>query len=376
MYYFDHSATTPLHPKVKELMDVVGELHFGNPSSVHASGQKAKTLIESARRQMAKAIGCSSNEIIFTGGGTEANNLVLWNLIHQKKKHVITSVIEHPAVLTVLDNLEKFGVTYTAVGVDETGMVNPDDVQNAITEKTGLISIMLANNEMGTLQPIAEIAAIANKYKIIMHTDAVQTLGKIPVNSKELGVDCMSFSAHKFYGPKGVGALFIKKDLKLKPLIIGGNQERRMRAGTENTSGIAGLGLAAELATNNLHKTQSHLISLTHAFKAQITHIYPEVIFNGHPEKQLPGLVNVSFPGFRNDLLMIHLDRQGIAVSSGSACSSGDIKPSRILSSMGITDDINNSTLRISFGIDNSLQDMEYLIKCFKSTFERIRSAV
>ena len=376
MYYFDHSATTPLHPKVKELMDVVGELHFGNPSSVHASGQKAKTLIETSRGQMAKAIGCNSNEIIFTGGGTEANNLVLWNLIHQKKKHVITSDIEHPAVLTVLDSLVEFGVTYTAVGVDETGMVNPDDVQNAITEKTGLISIMLANNEMGTLQPIAEIAAIANKYKIIMHTDAVQTLGKIPVNSKELGVDCMSFSAHKFYGPKGVGALFIKKDLKLKPLIIGGNQERRMRAGTENTSGIAGLGLAAELATNNLHKTQSHLISLTHAFKAQITHICPEVIFNGHPEKQLPGLVNVSFPGFRNDLLMIHLDRQGIAVSSGSACSSGDIKPSRILSSMGITDDINNSTLRISFGIDNSLQDMEYLIKCFKSTFKRIRSAV
>ena len=375
MYYFDHSATTPLHPKVKELMGEVGEHHFGNPSSVHVSGQKAKTLIESARRQMAKAIGCSSNEIIFTGGGTEANNLVLWNLIHQKKKHVITSVIEHPAVLNVLDNLEEFGVTYTAVGVDKTGMVNPDDVQNAITEKTSLMSVMLANNEMGTLQPIAEIAAIANKYKIIMHTDAVQTLGKIPVNSKELGADCMSFSAHKFYGPKGVGALFIKKDLKLKPLIIGGNQERRMRAGTENTSGISGLGLAAELATNNLHKTQSHLISLTHAFKAQITHIYPEVIFNGHPEKQLPGLVNVSFPRFRNDLLMIHLDRQGIAVSSGSACSSGDIKPSRILSSMGITDDINNSTLRISFGIDNSLQDMEYLIKCFKSTFERIRSA-
>ena len=375
MYYFDHSATTPLHPNVKELMDEVGEHHFGNPSSVHVSGQKAKTFIESARRQMAKAIGCSSNEIIFTGGGTEANNLVLWNLIHQKKKHVITSVIEHPAVLNVLDNLEEFGVTYTAVRVDKTGMVNPDDVQNAITEKTSLMSVMLANNEMGTLQPIAEIAAIANKYKIIMHTDAVQTLGKIPVNSKELGVDCMSFSAHKFYGPKGVGALFIKKDLKLKPLIIGGNQERRMRAGTENTSEIAGLGLAAELATNNLHKTQSHLISLTHEFKAQITHICPEVIFNGHPEKQLPGLINVSFPGFRNDLLMIHLDRQGVAVSSGSACSSGDIKPSQILSSMGITDDINNSTLRISFGIDNSLQDMEYLIKCFKSTFERIRSA-
>ncbi|MBC8322188.1 MAG: cysteine desulfurase [Candidatus Marinimicrobia bacterium] len=375
MYYFDHSATTPLHPKVKELMGDVGEFHFGNPSSVHASGQKAKTLIETARGQMAKAIGCNSNEVIFTGGGTEANNLVLWNLIHQKKKHVITSVIEHPAVLNVLDSLEEFGVTYSAVGVDKTGMVNPDDVQNALTEKTGLISIMLANNEMGTIQTISEIEAIAKKHDIIMHSDAVQTLGKIPVNAKELGVDCMSFSAHKFYGPKGVGVLFVRKGLKLKPLIIGGNQERRMRAGTENTPGIAGLGLAAELATKNLHNTQSHLDGLADTFKAQITHICPDVIFNGHPEKQLPGLINVSFPGFRNDLLMIHLDRQGIAVSSGSACSSGDIKPSLILSAMGIKDEINNSTLRISFGTGNSQQDVEYLTKCIKSTLERIRSA-
>ncbi len=375
MYYFDHSATTPLHPKVKELMSEVGELHFGNPSSVHASGQKAKTLIETARGQMAKAIGCNSNEVVFTGGGTEANNLVLWNLIHQMKKHVITSVIEHPAVLNVLDNLGEFGVTYTAVGVDETGMVNPNDVQNAITEKTGLITIMLANNEMGTIQPIADIVAIAKKQSIILHTDAVQSIGKIPVNAKELGVDCMSFSAHKFYGPKGVGALFVSKGLKLKPLIIGGNQERRMRAGTENTSGIAGLGLAAELAANNIHKTQTHLNELADAFKSQITYICPNAIFNGHPEKQLPGLINVSFPGFRNDLLMIHLDRHGIAVSSGSACSSGDIKPSRILSEMGIKDDINNSTLRISFGYGNTLKDVEYLTRCIKSTLERIRSA-
>ncbi len=376
MYYFDHSATTPLHPKVKKLMSEVGELHFGNPSSIHASGQKAKTLIETARGQMAKAIGCNSNEVVFTGGGTEANNLVLWNLIHQMKKHVITSVIEHPAVLNVLDNLGEFGVTYTAIGVDETGMVKPNDVQNAITEKTGLITIMLANNEMGTIQPIADIVAIAKKQSIILHTDAVQSLGKIPVNAKELGVDCMSFSAHKFYGPKGVGALFVSKGLKLKPLIIGGNQERRMRAGTENTSGIAGLGLAAELAANKIHKTQTHLNELADAFKSQITYICPNAIFNGHPEKQLPGLINVSFPGFRNDLLMIHLDRHGIAVSSGSACSSGDIKPSRILSEMGIKDDINNSTLRISFGYGNTLKDVEYLTRCIKSTLEKIRSAV
>ncbi len=375
MYYFDHSATTPLHPKVKELMGAVGEFHFGNPSSIHASGQKAKTLIETARGQMANAIGCSSNEVIFTGGGSEANNLVLWNLIHQKKKHVVTSVIEHPAVLNVLNNLEEFGVTYAAVGVDETGMVNPDDVQNAIIEKTGLISIMLANNEMGTIQPIAKIAAIAKDHGVMMHTDAVQALGKIPISAKELGVDCMSFSAHKFYGPKGVGALFIRNGLRFKPLIIGGSQERSLRAGTENTPGIAGLGLAAELAAKNIPAAQSHLDSLAITFRDQISTTCPNVIFNGHPEKHLPGLVNISFPGFRSDLLMIHLDHKGVAVSSGSACSSGDIKPSPILSAMGIEDDINNCTLRISFGTGNTMEDVEYLTESLKSSMEQIRSA-
>lgn len=375
MYYFDHSATTPLHPKVKELMDEVGGLHFGNPSSVHSSGQKAKTLIENARGQMANAIGCSSNEVIFTGGGSEANNLVLWNVIHHEKKHVITSVIEHPAVLNVLDNLEKFGVTYAAVGVDETGMVDPDDVQNAITEKTGLISIMLANNEMGTIQSIADIATIAKDHGIMMHTDAVQALGKIPISAKELGVDCMSFSAHKFYGPKGVGTLFMCKGLQFKPLIIGGSQERSLRAGTENTPGIAGLGLAAELAAKNITVTQSHLNLLANAFKDQISSCCPNVVYNGHPEKHLPGLVNISFPEFRSDLLMIHLDHKGVAVSSGSACSSGDIKPSRILSAMGIEDDINNCTLRISFGTGNTMEDVEYLTQSLKSSMEQIRSA-
>jgi cysteine desulfurase len=374
MYYFDHSATTPLHPKVKKLMGEVGDLHFGNPSSVHAIGQKAKIVIETARGQMAKAVGCNSNEIYFTSGGTEANNLVLWNLIHQNKKHVVTSVIEHPAVLKVLDNLEEFGVTYTAVGVDKNGVVNPKDTQNAITADTGLISIMLANNEMGTIQPIGKISSIAKEQGIFLHSDAVQALGKITINAKVLGVDYMSFSAHKFYGPKGVGALYIKKGLKLKPLIIGGNQERRIRAGTENTPGIAGCGLAAELALNSIQDTHSHLESLANAFKEKIKHIFPEAIFNGHPENHLPGLVNLSFPNYRSDLLMIYLDREGIAVSSGSACSSGDIKPSRILSEMGINDDINICSLRISFGSGNTFEDVEYLTSCFKTTMERIRS--
>ena len=375
MYYFDHSATTPLHPRIKEFMLNVGEFHFGNPSSIHAPGQKAKTLIETARGQMAKAIGCSSNEVIFTGGGTEANNLVLWDIIHQQKKHVVTSVIEHPAILNVLDNLEEFGVSYTAVSVDEAGVVNPEEVKNAITENTGLISIMLANNEMGAIQPVADIAAIAKKHGIIMHSDAVQALGKISINAKELSVDCMSFSAHKFYGPKGVGALFVRKGFQLKPLIIGGSQERSLRAGTENTSGIAGLGLAAELATKNITDTQFHLDLLTNAFHKQISNLFPDAIFNGHPEKRLPGLISISFPGFRSDLLMIHLDRRKIAVSSGSACSAGDIKPSRILSAMSIEDDINICTLRISFGIGNTLQDVDYLTQSLKSSLEQIRSA-
>ena len=375
MYYFDHSATTPLRPRIKEFMLNEGEFHFGNPSSIHAPGQKAKTLIETARGQMAKAIGCSSNEVIFTGGGTEANNLVLWDIIHQQKKHVVTSVIEHPAILNVLDNLEEFGVSYTAVSVDEAGVVNPEEVKNAITENTGLISIMLANNEMGAIQPVADIAAIAKKHGIIMHSDAVQALGKISINAKELSVDCMSFSAHKFYGPKGVGALFVRKGFQLKPLIIGGSQERSLRAGTENTSGIAGLGLAAELATKNITDTQFHLDSLTNAFHKQISNLFPDAIFNGHPEKRLPGLISISFPGFRSDLLMIHLDRRKIAVSSGSACSAGDIKPSRILSAMSIEDDINICTLRISFGIGNTLQDVDYLTQSLKSSLGQIRSA-
>ena len=375
MHYFDHSATTPLHPKVKKFMGEVGDFHFGNPSSVHAFGQKAKIVIETARGQMAKAVGCNSNEIFFTSGGTEANNLVLWNLIHQNKKHVVTSVIEHPAVLKVLDNLEEFGISYTAVGVDKNGGVNPNEVQNAITADTGLISIMLANNEMGTIQPIREISSIAKEQGIFLHSDAVQALGKIPINAKDLGVDYMSFSAHKFYGPKGVGALYIRKGLKLQPLIIGGSQERRVRAGTENTPGIAGCGLAAELAVNSIQDTHTHLESLAKAFKEEIKRISPDVIFNGHPKKNLPGLVNVSFPGYRSDLLMIYLDREGIAVSSGSACSSGDIKPSRILSEMEINDEINICSLRISFGTGNTLEDVDYLTTCFKSTLERIRSS-
>ncbi len=375
MHYFDHSATTPLHPQVKNLMDEVGELHFGNPSSVHSFGRKARALIETARKQMATAIGCKPQEIIFTSGGTETNNLVLWDVARSDKKHVVTSVIEHPAILKTLENLSDFGVTFTSVGVDEKGLVDPQDVENAITDETGLISIMLANNEVGTIQPITDISAIAKQHSIMLHSDAVQALGKIPINVKELGVDCMSFSAHKFYGPKGVGALFIKNGIKLKPLIYGGSQERAMRAGTENTIGVTGMGLAAELAAKNVVTSADHFHSLTETFKKQLKKILPNAVYHGHPNHHLPGLISVSFPGYRNDLLMAHLDRRGIAVSSGSACSSGDVKPSKILSAMNVDDDLNICTLRISFGLGNTLEEVTILTKAINSSLEQIRSA-
>ncbi len=375
MHYFDHSATTPLHPQVKNLMNEVGELHFGNPSSVHSLGRKARALIETARKQMTSAISCEPQEIIFTSGGTEANNQVLWNVARNDKKHVITSVIEHPAILKTLEHLSDFGVTYTAVGVNENGLVDPQDVENAITEETGLISIMLANNEVGTIQPITDISAIAKQYSIMLHSDAVQALGKIPINSKGLGVDCMSFSAHKFYGPKGVGALFIKNGLKLKPLIYGGSQERSLRAGTENTIGVSGMGLAAELAAKNVETSADHFHSLTETFKKQLNNILPNAVYHGHPNHHLPGLISVSFPDYRNDLLMAHLDRRGIAVSSGSACSSGDVKPSKILSAMNVDDDLNICTLRISFGLVNTLEEVTILTKAINSSLEQIRSA-
>ncbi|MFQ6678367.1 MAG: cysteine desulfurase family protein [Fidelibacterota bacterium] len=374
MHYFDHSATTPLNPHVKHFMDKVGELHFGNPSSIHFLGRKAKVIIETARKQMSTAIGCAPQEIIFTSGGTEANNLVLWNMIHKDKKHVVTSAIEHPAILKTLNYLSNFGVTYTAVAVDKNGLVDPQDVEKAIKDETGLISIMLANNEVGTIQPIATIAAIARSHGIIMHSDAVQALGKIPVIVNELGAGCLSFSAHKFYGPKGVGALFVENGIHLKPIIYGGSQEHNMRAGTENTVGISGLGLAAELAVNNIKSTTDHSQLLTETFKKLLYQVFPDAVYHGDPNGFLPGLISVSFPGYRNDLLLAHLDRKGIAVSSGSACSSGDVKPSKILSAMKVDDDLNISTLRISFGLGNTIDDVSILIKAINKSLEDIRS--
>ena len=371
MMYFDHSATTPIDPRVSELMAKVSSENFGNPSSIHKYGQKARAIIEKARRQVAEAIGVKSRNIIFTGGGSEANNLVLQNLLYSHKKHVITSAIEHPAILGVLKELRKLGITYTVVPVDQFGRADPESIQSAIQDDTALISIMLANNEVGTIQPISDIAKIAKKNNILFHSDAVQAPGKIAIKINDLNTDLMSFSAHKFYGPKGVGAMYIRDGIKIHPLIMGGGQEKKLRAGTENTAGIAGLGLAMELAAIELEQAHKHLQLLENYFKSEISDIYPEVIYNGHPEYHLPGLVSITFPTVTSDLMLINLDMKGIAVSSGSACSSGTVKPSDVLKEMRVSNRHNISTLRISFGKDNTVKEVDKLIRALAEILQK-----
>ena len=363
MSYFDHCATTPIHPIVIDKMESTSKTHFGNPSSLHTSGRKAKSLIESSRRIIANALKASTNEIIFTGSGTEANNSVLWSLIHEENKHVITSSIEHPAILKVLDSISPFGISYTKLPVNKFGEVNPKDLKKSIKKDTGLISIMMINNEVGTINPIKDLIKIAEEKNIPFHSDAVQALGKIPLSVKDIQADYLSFSGHKFYGPKGVGFLYKKNESKLNPLIIGGGQEGQFRAGTENISGIVGLAEAVRLAIENLDNRILHLEELESEFKAKLLSLSSNVIFNGHPEKHVPGVISASFLGKRSDILLVELDREKIEVSNGSACGSGSVKPAFVLEEMGLSENQNTSTIRISFGRSNSLEDVDTLVK-------------
>ena len=373
MLYFDHSATTPIDQDVQSLMSELNHNIYGNPSSTYDLGRKAKHVMEIARRQFADSINCEPKEVIFTGGGSEANNIILWNVIHQKRKHVITSSIEHPAVLLVLKELEKLGVKHTIVSVDKNGCINPEDIKNNITSDTGLISIMMANNEVGVIEPIKDIANIAKDHDILFHSDAIQIIGKLPIDVKKLNVDMMSFSAHKFYGPKGVGALFIKNGVTIKPIIIGGSQEKNMRAGTENVSGIAGMGLAAEIANKSANENGSLLLGLENHFRNRITEINNDIIFNGFDKNHLPGLINLTIPNIASDLLLIHLDKEGIAISNGSACSSGTISPSPVLKAMGISDKKNLESIRISFGKHNTIDEVNKLVESIRSSIITIQ---
>jgi len=381
--YLDHAATTPAHPEVVEVMQPYFSEKFGNASSVHSMGREARAAIEKARDSVAGLLGARSEEIVFTSGGTESNNTALFGITYANQKkgnHIITTKIEHHAILEPCQFLEKQGFTVTYLPVDKDGLVNPADVAKAMTDKTILVSIMHANNEVGTIQPIEEIAKIVARVKgqgsrtIYFHTDAVQTVGAIPVNVDELGVDLLSLSAHKFYGPKGVGAIYIRKGTKLVPFMRGGAQERHRRASTENVPAIVGLGVAADLAKKELDSRQKHLISLREKLSQGLLAKIPEVSLNGHPTKRLPKNVNISVKYIEGESMLLNLDMEGIAASTGSACSSGSLEPSHVLIAMGLSPEVAHGSIRFTFGRLNTEADVDKVLEVFPKIVEKLRA--
>ncbi len=378
----DHNATTPLHPQVKEAMiEAMG--NFGNPSSLHNFGREAKQRVEEAREVVASFIGASSDEVIFVGSGSEANNTVLsicacpsvgCSLHQQARTGITTSSIEHPCILETSKCLEDRGVNISFVGVDQYGKINLEELDKSITDKTGLVSIMMANNEIGTIQNIKEIASITHERGALVHTDAVQAVGKIPVNVKELDVDFLTLSGHKIYGPKGIGALYVKKGVPFCPLIRGGHQEKGRRAGTENTLGIVGLCKAIEMREKEMQGEYKRLSELKETLKEGIKDKISDVYFNGHPKDCIANTLNVSFAGAEGESILLYLDLEGIAVSTGSACASGSLDPSHVLLATKVTTELAHGSIRISLGRDNSKEDVGYLLDKLPSVIKKIRS--
>jgi len=374
--YFDHAATTPVKPEVLEEMMPYFTNKFGNASSIYSIGRDSKKAVEEAREKVAKALGAMPREIFFTGSGSEADNWAIKGVAYanrEKGNHIITTAIEHHAVLHTCQYLESDGFEVTYLPVDENGLVSPEQVRKAIKPNTILITIMFANNEIGTIQPIAEIGKIAKEHNIYFHTDAVQAVGNIPIDVNELNVDLLSLSAHKFYGPKGVGALYIRKGVKITNFLHGGAQERGRRASTENVPGIIGLGKAIELATENLEQYNKKLIELRDRTIDEITKKIPFVKLNGDRHKRLPGNVNFSFQYIEGESLLLMLDMKGIAASSGSACTSGSLDPSHVLLAIGLDHETAHGSLRITFGEENTHEDVDYLMEVLPMIVERLR---
>lgn len=374
--YLDYSATTPMKQEVLNEMLPYFTEKFGNASSVHSFGREAKAAADKAREQVAKAIGATSREIFFTGVGTEADNWAIVGIAEANKKkgnHIITTKIEHHAVLHVCEHLEKDGFEVTYLDVDEDGMISLDDLKNAIKDTTILISIMYVNNEIGTIQPIKEIGDIAKENGVYFHTDAVQALGNVPINVEELNVDLMSFSAHKIYGPKGIGALYVKKGTRINAFMLGGAQERKKRAGTDNVPGMVGFGKAAELATENLDSHIKHLTNLREMLIKKISENVDYIKLNGHRTERHPGNVNISFEFIEGESLLLSLDMMGIAASSGSACTSGSLDPSHVLMAIGLPHEIAHGSLRMTLGDFTTEEDIDYTVECIKKVVQRLR---
>jgi cysteine desulfurase len=375
--YLDYAATTPTHPEVvKAMLPYFTEI-FGNPSTIHTCGQQAKEAMEEARAKVANLIGASEEEVVFTGGGTEADNFAIKGIAYaneNKGNHIITTPIEHHAVLETCHFLEKRGWEITYLPVDEYGLVDPDEVRKAITDKTVLISIMHANNEVGTIEPIAEIGKIAQEAGVYFHTDAVQTVGHLPINVTELGLDLLSLSAHKFYGPKGVGALYIRKGTRLIPFVHGGEQERGRRASTENVPGTIGLGKAVEIARQEMDEEAKRVTSLRDklisGLRAQIDHIR----LNGHPRQRLPNNVNVSIFFAEGESMCLSLDLEGICVSTGSACSSGSLEPSHVMIALGLPPEQAHSSLRLTLGKWTTEEEIDRVLEVLPRIVSRLRA--
>lgn len=375
--YFDHAATTKVSKEVLKEMIPYFELEFGNASSIYSIGRKAKRAVEEARSKVAKVINANSKDIFFTSCGSESDNLAIKGIVYANKEkgnHIITSKIEHHAILNTCKTLEKQGFKVTYLNVDEDGLINLDELKNAITDKTILISIMYANNEIGTIQPIEEIGKIAKEKNIIFHTDAVQAIGNVKIDVKKLNIDALSMSAHKFYGPKGVGALYIKEGVKFEKLQDGGHQEKDKRAGTENVAGIVGLGKAIEKVYEDFENYNKKLINLRDYYIKNVEEKIPYIKLNGHRTKRLPGNANISFKFIEGEALLLNLDFKGICASTGSACASGSLEPSHVLVAIGLPHEIAHGSLRITIGKENTKEDIDYLVDCLIEIVNKLRN--
>jgi len=380
--YFDHNATTPLHPEVKKEMIAAMEM-FGNPSSMHSYGREAKANVEDARRKVAGFLGAQEREIIFVGSGSEANNTVLSLFVcgssqciagSKTRNTIITTKIEHPCVLETAECLAHRGARVKYLDVDQYGKIDLDQLAGMLGDDVGLVSVMMANNEIGTLQDIEAITRMVHESGALMHTDAVQAIGKVPVDVRRLGVDFLTLSAHKIYGPKGVGALFVKKGIPYCPLIRGGHQEQGRRAGTENTLGILGLGRAVEMRALEMPKEEERLLHLKQVLRGGIEERIDAVHVNGHPVDSLASTLNVSFTGVEGEAILLYLDLEGIAVSTGSACASGSLDPSHVLLATGVDAELAHGSIRFSMGRESSMQEVEYLLDVLPPIIQRIRN--
>lgn len=375
--YMDHGATTPVDPLVVDAMLPYFTETFGNASSLHSFGQEANSALEQSRQQVAASIGAKPEEIIFTSGGTESDNLAIKGIAYRnsgKGKHIITSTIEHPAILNTCAYLEKEGFDVTYVPVDSDGIIDMDELKKAIRDDTILISVMHANNEIGTIQPISDISKLAKEKSIYLHTDAVQSFGKIAVNVDELGVDMLSMSSHKIYGPKGVGALYVKKGTPLQALAHGGSHERSMRAGTENISGIVGFAKAVALADERLVDDEKHMTQLRDSLIGKVMDSIDDVELSGHPTNRLPNNVNLRFSFIEGESMLLFLDMKGIAISTGSACSSKSLEPSHVLTAIGLRPEDSHGSLRITLGKDNTQEEVDYVVDALVEVVGRLRA--